>query len=122
MTAAFDLTAIDTKTSQERLAIDQLYLAVDTAWGKALRAVAELATMYGIDPNKLYVHDSNAGYDETRLYVADKNGDTDTLHEDEEVVKRFTTDADYLLDNSMFHGFFHRDTDEKEDNMVKVVS
>ena len=122
MTAALDLTAIDTKTSQERAAIAQLYVAVDTAWGKALKAVAELATMYGIDPNKLYVHDSNAGYDETRLYVADKNGNTNTLHEDLEVVDRFAANAEYLLDNSVFYGFFHRDTDEKEDNMVKVVS
>ena len=122
MTAALDLTAIDTKTSQERAAIAQLYSAVDTAWGKALRAVAELATMYGIDPDKLYVHDSNAGYDETRLYVADKNGNTNTLHEDLETVDRFAANAEYLLDNSVFYGFFHRDTGEKEDNMVKVVS
>ena len=109
------------KANQAHATISEVYKAADKAWEYALKTVVELAVMYGIDPNKLYVHDSNAGYDETRLYVADENGNRHTLHEEWEVVSLFSTDVGCLLDTSMFHGFFHRDTDGKEDNMVKVV-
>lgn len=111
MSTPIDIDAIVTKAKKERAAIDQAWKYVDKAWEDALKAVEELATMYGIDPDVLYVYDSCEGYDETRLYVADEHYNTSNLHEDEDVIKRFTADANYLLNCPMFHGLFHRDSD-----------
>lgn len=119
MSEPIDIDAITAKAKQERATIDQVWKYVDKAWEDALKAVAELATMYGIDPDILYVHDSEEKYAESRLYVADESYVPDYLHEDEEVVKRFTADANYLLNCPMFYGFFYRDSNFY--NELKVV-
>ena len=73
MSEPIDIDAITAKAKQERATIDQVWKYVDKAWEDALKAVAELATMYGIDPDILYVHDSEEKYAESRLYVADES-------------------------------------------------
>ena len=79
MSTPIDIDAIVTKAKKERAAIDQAWKYVDKAWEDTLKAVEELATMYGIDPDVLYVYDSCEGYDETRLYVADEHYNTLSL-------------------------------------------
>lgn len=119
MSEPIDIDAITAKAKQERAAVDQLWKYVDKAWEDTLKAVAELATLYGIDPDILYVHDATEAYADSRLYVGDENFGTNSLHEDEDVVKRFTADANYLVDCPMFYGFFYRDFNF--DFVVKVV-
>lgn len=99
---------IDT-ANQARAAIDQAYMVADKAWEDARKTVADLANMYGIDPRGLFIS-SDVGW-ETRLAVRNSSGYVD-LHEDPDVSDCFTADANYLLDNSMFYGFFQRDADE----------
>ena len=115
MTTAIDYNAINAKAEQTRAMVDKTYQVADKAWQDALEAVAELARMYGIDPAKVHIMNSNEGWGDIRLSVTGEFGYTKGLHEDEEVANRFTTDADFIVDNSMFYGFFERDADLSDD-------
>lgn len=122
MTATIDYSAINAKAEQARNIIDEAYQAADEAWQGALKAVAELARMYGIDPAKVRVVNTNEGYSDVRLAVSGEDGyATYGLHEDKEVAGRFAADANFLLDNSMFYGFFERDADVDNGNTVRLA-
>lgn len=116
-----DSAEVIARAKQAHAAISEAYTVADKAWSDALKAVAELATAYGIDPAGVYVKSAYEDSDETRLVACGWDGYDHGLHEELEVVDRFVSDVQYLLNNSMFVGFFHRDADE-EGNRVKVVA
>lgn len=113
-----DSAEVIARAKQAHTAISEAYKVADNAWGDALKAVAELATMYGIDPAKVYI-DIDPKFDGTKLTACGWDGYSHGLHEDLEVVDRFVADVEYLLNNSMFVGFFHRDANK--DGLVKVA-
>lgn len=122
MTATIDYSAINAKAEQARDMIDEVHQAADKAWQGALRAVAELAVMYGIDPAKVRVVNTNEGYGYVRLAVSGEDGyATYSLHEDKKLAEQFATDANSLLDDSLFYGFFERDADVEDSNTVRLV-
>ena len=122
MTAAIDYNAINAKAEQTRAMVDKAYKVANKTWEDTLKALAELATMYGINPAKVYIKNAyeDSVDDEVRLVACGWDGCDHGLHEDLEIVDRFVADAEYLLGNSMFIGFFHRDVGEY--GLVKVVS
>lgn len=106
MTAAIDYNAINAKAEQTRAMVDEAYQVADKAWQDALEAITVLARMYGIDPAKVRIMNSNEGWGDIRLSVTGEFGYSKGLHEDEEVANKFIADANFIVDNSMFYGFF----------------
>lgn len=113
-----DSAEVIARAKQAHAAISEAYTVADNAWGDALKAVADLATMYGIDPAEVYVKNAYEDSDDTRLVACGWDGYDHGLHEDLEAVDRFVSDVEYLLNNSMFFGFFHRDANK--DGLVRV--
>ena len=117
-----DSAEIIARAKQAHIAINEAYKVANKTWEDTLKALAELATMYGINPAKVYIKNAceDSVDDEVRLVACGWDGCDHGLHEDLEIVDRFVADAEYLLGNSMFIGFFHRDVGEY--GLVKVVS
>lgn len=117
-----DSAEIIARAKQAHAAINDAYKVADKAWEDTLKAVAELATMYGIDPAKVRVVNTNEGYGYVRLAVSGEDGyATYNLHEDKKLAEHFATDANSLLDDSLFYGFFERDADVEDNNTVRLV-
>lgn len=121
MTAAIDYNAINAKAEQTRAMVDKAYQAADKVWQDALEAIAVLARMYGIDPAKVRIMNSNEGWGDIRLSVTGEFGYSKGLHEDEGVANKFIADANFIVDNSMFYGFFERDADVDDYNTISLA-
>lgn len=121
MTAAIDYNAINAKAEQTRAMVDKAYKVANKTWEDTLKALAELATMYGINPAKVRIMNSNEGWGDIRLSVTGEFGYSKGLHEDEEVANKFIADANFIVDNSMFYGFFERDADVDDYDTVSLA-
>lgn len=111
---------IATTVQSTRVDIDRIYAVADQQWKDTIKTVADIARDYGIDPTELRIVNTEEDYGDVRLSVR-RWDNTKFLHDDDEVVSRFLADAEYLLDNSLFTGFFERDADFEDYHRIRLV-